>query len=368
MIPRTTAFLLPLLALLSLQAHADVKTLAPSKDATIYNDGVGNRCDNKGPTMYSGQAGSNTTWPTRRALVAFDTSAIPAGSTVTNAQLKVYMSKSVVGAKSFTLHKLTRGWNEGPTTGFSGNGNSAQTGDTTWLHTFHNNQFWTAPGGDFVTTASATTSVGTAYTFYTWGSTAQMVADVQSWIDNPTQNHGWILRGPEGGAKSAKQFESRESLPQYRPQLIVTYTPPQPTPYCTAKTNSLGCVPAIGSSGSADFNAGSGFLITLSNTLNQKSGLLFYGTLGPASAPVQGGTMCVQSPVLRTAPQNSGGNATPANDCTGSLSYDFNVRIASGLDPQLSVGRIVCAQYWNRDPAATFTTNLSNALRFYIYP
>ena len=145
-------------------------------------------------------------------------------------------------------------------------------------------------------------------------------------------------------------------------------TPPPPTPYCTAKTNSLGCVPAIGSTGSADFNAGSGFLITLSNTLNQKSGLLFYGTFGPASAPFQGGTMCVQSPVLRTTAQNSGGSALPTNDCTGSYSYDFNVRIASGIDPQLSVGRLVCAQYWSRDPAATFTTNLSNALRFVIQP
>ncbi|MFM7296108.1 MAG: DNRLRE domain-containing protein [Planctomycetota bacterium] len=366
--PRISALFLPLALLLSLQAHADVATLTPSKDATIYNDTVGDRTDSKGSTMYAGQAGANTTWPTRRALVGFDTSSIPTGSTVTSVQLKLYMSKTVVGAKAFTIHKLTRGWNEGPTSGFSGNGNTAQVGDPTWLHTFFNNQFWTTPGGDFAATASATVSIGSTYTYYTWGSTAQMVSDVQSWIDNSSQNFGWIVRGPEGGAKSAKQFETRESLAQYRPQLIVTYTPPAPTPYCTAKVNSLGCVPAIGSSGTADFNAGSGFPITLSNTLNQKSGLLFYGTLGPAAAPFQGGTMCVQSPVLRTTAQNSGGSATPANDCSGSFSYDFNVRIASGVDPLLTVGRLVCAQYWSRDPAATFTTNLSNALRFYIYP
>jgi len=366
--PQIAVLFLPLALLLSLQARADVATLTSSKDATIYNDTVGNRTDSKGPTMYAGQAGANSMWPTRRALVAFDTSAIPTGSTVTAVQLKLYMSKTVVGAKAFTIHKLTRGWNEGPTSGFSGNGNTAQVGDPTWLHTFFNNQFWTTPGGDFAATASATVSVGSTYMFYTWGSTAQMVSDVQSWVDNPGQNSGWIVRGPEGGTKSAKQFETRESLAQYHPQLIVTYTLPGPTPYCTAKTNSLGCVPTINSIGSPDFNAGSGFLVTLSNTLNQKSGLLFYGLLGPASSPFQGGTMCVQSPVLRTLAQNSGGNATPANDCSGSYSYDFNVHIASGVDPLLTVGRLVCAQYWSRDPAATFTTNLSNALRFYIYP
>jgi hypothetical protein len=368
MSPRISALLLPFLALLALPARADVVTLTSSKDATIYNDTVGNRCDSKGFTMYAGQAGANTTWPMRRALVAFDVSAVPAGSTVTSVQVKLYMSKTVVGAKTFTLHKLTRGWNEGPTVGFSGDGNSAQVGDPTWLHTYFNNQLWTTPGGDFVATASASLSIGSTYQYYTWGSTAQLVADVQSWIDNPSTNYGWIVRGPEGGAKSAKQFETRESLAQYRPQIVVTYTPPPPTAYCTAKTNSLGCVPAIGSTGSADFNAGSGFAITLSNTLNQKAGLLFYGTVGPATAPFQGGTMCVQAPIQRTVAQNSGGSASPANDCTGSFSYDFNVLIASGANSQLSVGRLVCAQYWSRDPAATFTTNLSNALRFYIYP
>ncbi|MBM3991226.1 MAG: DNRLRE domain-containing protein [Planctomycetes bacterium] len=360
--------LLSLALLLCQRARADVVTLTSSKDATIYNDTVGNRTDSKGPTMYSGQAGTSTAWPMRRALVAFDTSSIPVGSTVTAVQLKLYMSKTVVGAKSFSIHKLSRAWNEGPTSGYSGNGNTAQVGDPTWLHTYFNNQFWTTPGGDFSPTASATVTIGSTYMFYTWGSTTQMVSDVQSWVANPSQNFGWIVRGPEGGLKSAKQFETRESLPAYWPQLVVTYTLPGPTPYCTAKVNSLGCTPAIGSSGSPDFNAGSGFAITLTNTLNQKSGLLFYGTLGPAASPFQGGTMCVQPPVLRTVAQTSGGSAMPANNCSGSFSYDFNVLIASGVNPLLTAGRLVCAQYWSRDPAATFTTNLSNALRFYIYP
>ena len=349
-------------------AHADVANCQATKDATIYNDTTGNRADGKSWNLYSGQAGTNTSWPTRRSLVAFDVSAIPAGSTVTNVQVKLYMSKTVVGAKSFNLHRLTSDWSEGPSVGLSGNGANALAGDSTWLHTNYATQFWTTPGGDFVASSSATVSIGSTYQYYTWNSTPTLVADVQGWVNNPSNNFGWIVRGPEGGTKSAKQFESRESLPNLRPVLVVTYTPPGPQVYCTAKTNSLGCVPSIGFSGVPDLNAGSGFAITLGNTLNQKAGLLFYGTFGPTNTAFQGGTLCVQAPFLRTPTQNSGGTPSPAADCSGAFTFDFNVLLASGTIPSLQAGTLVCAQYWSRDPFATFTTNLSNALRFTIQP
>jgi hypothetical protein len=354
--------------LLAPAALADVVNLEPAKDATIYNDTVGNRSDGQGSTMYSGRAGTNTSWPVRRCMVAFDVaSAVPAGSTVQSVQLKLYMSQTVVGAKTFDIHRLTTAWNEGPSVGQSGNGAPAQVGDSTWLYTYWNTQSWTTPGGDFVATPSASTSVGSSYQYYFWGSTAAMVADVQAWVNNSSVNHGWIVRGPETGLKSAKQFESSESLAQYRPILSITFTPPAPTAYCTAKTNSLGCVPAISSTGTPDANAGSGFVISMANGVSNKSGLLFYGTTGPHSAPFQGGYLCVQAPLKRTAIQNSGGNPPP-DDCSGTFSFDFNVRIASGFDPALVAGAWAWAQYWSRDPNATYTTNLSDALAFVIQP
>jgi hypothetical protein len=354
--------------LASAPLHADVVTITPTKDATIFNDGNGSHADGMQSTMYAGRAGTNTTYPVRRALVAFDVAgAVPAGSTITSVQVRLYMSQTTVGSFNFTLNRLTTNWNEGPTVGQSGGGGNSQVGDTTWLHTFWNNQFWTTAGGDFAAAASATASIGNAVQYYTWNSTAALVADVQGWLDTPAANFGWIVRGPEGGLKTAKQFESRQSLAQFRPQLVINYTPPGPTVYCTAKTNSLGCVPAIGFSGTPDANAGSGFAITSSNTLNQKSGLLFYSGNGAASASFQGGTMCVQAPVLRTPVQNSGGTVG-SDDCSGVFSLDFNVRIASGVDPQLVAGVTIWSQYWSRDPAASFTTNLSNGLRFTIQP
>jgi hypothetical protein len=136
--------------------------------------------------------------------------------------------------------------------------------------------------------------------------------------------------------------------------------------YCVGKLNSLGCTPAIGFNGSPSASSSQPFVITASNLINQKNGLLFYGR-APTSTPFQGGTKCVADPVQRTAAQNSGGSASGA-DCTGTYGLDFNARIQSGVDPSLVVGAELYAQYWSRDPQSASHTSLSNALSFLIHP
>jgi carboxypeptidase T len=140
--------------------------------------------------------------------------------------------------------------------------------------------------------------------------------------------------------------------------------------YCTPKVNSLGCVPAIGSSGTPSASAGSGFTVTGSNVRNQKPGLLFYGVNGQASNPFQGGTLCIATPIKRTPAVGSGG--TPAgNDCTGVYAIDFNSFAVGGLGgnplPALQTpGTVVDAQWWGRDPGfpAPDNTTLTNGLHF----
>jgi hypothetical protein len=144
------------------------------------------------------------------------------------------------------------------------------------------------------------------------------------------------------------------------------WTCPAAQIYCTAKTNSLGCVPAIATSGMASYTSASAFTISASNTLNQKSGLLYYG-FAASSAPFQGGIKCVASPTIRTAIQSSGGSPA-GNDCTGAFTFDFNAHILSSIDPLLVPGEEVFAQYWSRDPASLSTTNLTNGARFTICP
>lgn len=145
---------------------------------------------------------------------------------------------------------------------------------------------------------------------------------------------------------------------------IWDYHIPQPVyaqVYCTAKVNSQLCVPAIGYSGMPSVTPGPQFSVSASNVLAGRNGLLFYGFL-PHAGNFQGGVLCVQSPVRRTALQNSGGAAV----CDGVLSVDMNARIQSGVDPQLVTGATVYCQFWYRDPSDPWGTGLSDALEFAI--
>lgn len=130
--------------------------------------------------------------------------------------------------------------------------------------------------------------------------------------------------------------------------------------YCTAKVNSLGCTPAVASSGIPSMSSASSFDVSASMVINNKVGILFYG-LAPAAIPFQGGLLCVQPPIRRTAVQASGGNPPP-NDCTGSFSFDFNAYAQSGVDPNVTTGAMLYGQYWSRDPLSPSTTSLSDGL------
>lgn len=139
------------------------------------------------------------------------------------------------------------------------------------------------------------------------------------------------------------------------------------TTYCTAKTASVGCLPAIGASGLPSASSPSGFPITCASVINNKNALLFYSLTGAQALAFQGGTLCVKTPIRRTAVLNSGGNPPP-NDCSGTLSFDFNAFIAGGSDPLLVAGQQVNAQWWFRDPGFSppNNTGLSNAIEFVI--
>lgn len=135
--------------------------------------------------------------------------------------------------------------------------------------------------------------------------------------------------------------------------------------YCTAKVSALGCVPAVGSSGTPSVSSGAPFLVTCANVPSQRSGVLIY-SFGAADWPFLGGRRCVASPSRRTPPRQSGGSLTPA--CDGAFEFDFNAWRTAGADPNLLVGRLVYAQYWFRDSSASFGAGLSDGLQFSLCP
>jgi len=75
--------------------------------------------------------------------------------------------------------------------------------------------------------------------------------------------------------------------------------------YCTAKVNSCGSLPTIGSSGTPSATARSGFLVSCSNARasapnNLKNGVLIYSVTGSSGMPFFNGFLCVAPQVKRT--------------------------------------------------------------------
>lgn len=218
--------LLPLMIVAALAApfaQADSATLIPSRDNTIYKDPFGALSNGAGNTLYVGR---NSTGEIRRGVLIFDiVGTIPAGSTITAARLRLRRTIDLAsGSETLRAHKLLADWGEGTSNDTSGTGAGAAsaTGDVTWLHRFYDTDDWTTDGGDFESTASATSFLGAIVDF----DSAQMAADVQEWLDNGG-NFGWLLKAQESGNDSMNGYGSRENgTNANRPTLDVEFTPP----------------------------------------------------------------------------------------------------------------------------------------------
>ena len=205
---------------------AKVITIVPSKDNTLYQNNEGSLSNGAGAGLFVGQ--NNTGNNIRRALLAFDLlNYVPPGSTIHSVSLTMHLSKTTSGPQEVGLHKVLADWGEGTSEaqGQGGRGSNATESDATWLHSFYNDKLWGQAGGDFSEAASAVTEVD-GIGFYTWGNTPQMVEDVQSWVDNPASNAGWMLIGNESESKTSKRFDSREAEQRNNlPMITINFTP-----------------------------------------------------------------------------------------------------------------------------------------------
>lgn len=208
--------------------YADNLSIAASRDATLYEDAAGARADGSGTKLFAGRTGNGGGGQIRRALIAFDLSAIPTGSTIDSVQISVAIDKvpQIATPISASLHRLSRDWSEGSSASSSG-GAASSAGDVTWLHTQFDSELWDTPGGDFSAASSAEAALGNTTGDAMFASTAALVADVQAWLDDPTSNFGWLLRGDESAAMTARRLFSREADGDNGPQLQIEFTPPQ---------------------------------------------------------------------------------------------------------------------------------------------
>ncbi|MEE8146234.1 MAG: multicopper oxidase domain-containing protein, partial [Longimicrobiales bacterium] len=228
------------LLLLPVVASADTVVVEPVKDNTLYDEPSGALSNGAGDSFFAGFTGEPRVV---RGLVEFDVAAaVPPGSTISSVTLTLYMARASVEnpltTNTVSMHRALTEWGEGTSHAPQGEGQGADstTGDATWLHTFYPSSFWAAPGGDYVTTASASFNVFVAPADYSWTS-PQLAVDVQLFLDDPAQNHGWILIGTE--TANARRFDSRTSVdPSKHPRLTIDFTNPFDTGACCAASGA----------------------------------------------------------------------------------------------------------------------------------
>lgn len=215
--------------------------ISAAADTTLYQDPDGTLSNGSGEYLFAGDTlrGAGA----RRGLIRFDiASAVPAGAIIQQVELRLNCSRNNSIPDVVNLHRVLNSWGEGASDAGSpgGNGAPALAGDATWLHRFFPGQLWTTAGGDFVPapTASAAVADGLlAIGPVIWASTPQSVADVQSWLDAPTQNFGWLLLGSTVAGATAHRFDTRENItPSVRPVLTVTFTTAAPGACCRGST------------------------------------------------------------------------------------------------------------------------------------
>lgn len=177
------------------------------QDTTIYNNGNAN---GSGQGLFAGASGSSVV---QRGLIEFDLSAISAGSIITNVSLTMHVNSvgSANTTDTITLNTLSQDWNAGTAGGGSatkggGSGYTPNTGDATWSSSGYAS--W-PNGGAFDSTVSDSLQI-TGIGYYTF-SGANLITNIQSWVDNPDSNFGWVLRGNELTAGSSKRFSSSEN-------------------------------------------------------------------------------------------------------------------------------------------------------------
>ena len=201
-------------------AFCDVVSLDASKDNAIYADNT-NNSNGAGDFFFAGRNGGNSS---RRGLISFDLSSIPSNAVIDSVTLNLVVSQASSGvAADIGLHRLISDWGESTSDapGGEGGGTSAASGDATWDFAFFDNTAWTTPGGDFLGNASATTVVDVNGS-YSWSSPG-LIADVESWLANPTSNFGWIIIGDETAASTSKRFNSR-SNGSNNPGLVIEFS------------------------------------------------------------------------------------------------------------------------------------------------
>jgi hypothetical protein len=161
-------------------------------------------------------------------LLRFDVAAaVPPGARIDEVRLILTVSRAASAAPGpASLHRALEDWGEALSNAGerAGSGTAAQPGDATWSHRFFPDVEWSDPGAAFAPDASWSGPLG-GIGSHVAGPSAALASDVQAWLDSPSANAGWVLRGDETAPGTAQRLDSRESGAASRPALAISFTP-----------------------------------------------------------------------------------------------------------------------------------------------
>jgi hypothetical protein len=149
--------------------------------------------------------------------------------------------------------------------------------------------------------------------------------------------------------------------------IVYSGSPLAPSNYCTAKLNSLGCLPTMACSGTPVLSGSNNFHVLATNVVSHRPGFLYWSP-EPDSTPVFGGTRCVGGHGAWRTPWINSGGTLGQTDCSGS--FDFAFSYAYMVSKGVPAGCTLYAQYFYRDPgfAPPNSVGLTDGLRFTVLP
>ncbi|MGJ8673331.1 DNRLRE domain-containing protein [Rubritalea sp.] len=223
--PRKLLSLFPVVFLGMQSVHSATAVLSATLTTTIYSEGE--LSNSLGDYFF---AGNTALGDSRRALIEFDFSALN-NVQINSVTLEISMNQSIAGSETVSIYRTTSLWDQGTSDapGGEGAGTAATVGDPTWLYRESDGVgggvLWSTAGGDFVSSTSAQTAVGSNGD-YQWSSSG-LVTDVQAWVDGTADNYGWTIIGNELSDTTAKRFAATGAS---APSLIIDYTTiPEPS-------------------------------------------------------------------------------------------------------------------------------------------
>jgi len=144
------------------------------------------------------------------ALIKWDLSAIPAGSTIQSVQITLEVTNA--STQTFTIYELKRAWVE------TGANWKAWASGSNW-------QTAGASGANDRGSTSLGTVVCNATGSRTTTLNASGIALVQNWINNPSTNNGFTFQNYAGTADNVIVHSSESPTVTARPKLTITYAP-----------------------------------------------------------------------------------------------------------------------------------------------